>query len=108
MDHEKEGYWKDRRVTQTLAELSQSIFATLGLAGSENLLGFAGNEGARECLLLVDGLGKNAIDEFGSKLKTLKELEYKATLSATFPSTTATSLTSLGTGLSPGLHGMVG
>jgi len=95
-------------VTQTLAELSQSIFATLGLAGSENLLGFAGNEGARECLLLVDGLGKNAIDEFGSKLKTLKELEYKATLSATFPSTTATSLTSLGTGLSPGLHGMVG
>ncbi|MFM8522870.1 MAG: alkaline phosphatase family protein, partial [Actinomycetota bacterium] len=95
-------------MTQTLAELSQSIFATLGLAGSENSLGFAGNEGARECLLLVDGLGKNAIDEFGSKLKTLKELEYKATLCATFPSTTATSLTSLGTGLSPGLHGMVG
>lgn len=108
MDHEKEGYWKDRRVAQTLAELSQSIFSTLGLAETTNSLGLAANEGERECLLLVDGLGKNAIDEFAEKLTTLKELSYQGTLSATFPSTTATSLTSLGTGLAPGEHGMVG
>jgi predicted AlkP superfamily pyrophosphatase or phosphodiesterase len=108
MDHEKEGYWKDRQVAQTLAELSQSIFSTLGLAGTRNELELESSEDRRECLLLVDGLGKNAIDEFGSKIKRLSELSYKATLSATFPSTTATSLTSLGTGLSPGTHGMVG
>lgn len=95
-------------MAQTLAELSQSIFATLDLAGTENSLGLEENEGRRECLLLVDGLGKNAIDEFGERLSTLSELSYERTLSATFPSTTATSLTSLGTGLAPGEHGMVG
>ncbi len=95
-------------MAQTLAELSQSIFATLGLTSTTNSLALNENEGGRECLLLVDGLGKNAIDEFGSKIKILKELKYERTLSATFPSTTATSLTSLGTGLAPGEHGMVG
>lgn len=95
-------------MAQTLAELSQSIFATLDLAGTVNSLGLEENEGRRECLLLVDGLGKNAIDEFGERLSTLSELSYERTLSATFPSTTATSLTSLGTGLAPGEHGMVG
>jgi len=53
-------------------------------------------------------LGKNAIDEFSIKTRFLNRLEYKETLIATFPSTTATSLTSLGTGVSPGEHGMVG
>ncbi|MEY3318494.1 MAG: hypothetical protein RL540_866 [Actinomycetota bacterium] len=95
-------------MAQTLAELSQSIFATLGLTSTTNSLALNENEGERECLLLVDGLGKNAIDEFGSKIQILKELKYERTLSATFPSTTATSLTSLGTGLAPGEHGMVG
>ncbi|NDA82562.1 MAG: alkaline phosphatase family protein [Actinobacteria bacterium] len=108
MDHEREGYWKDRCVAQTLAELSQSIFATLGLDGATNSLALSEQVGRRECLLLVDGLGKNAIDEFGSKIKRLSELSYERTLTATFPSTTATSLTSLGTGLAPGEHGMVG
>lgn len=95
-------------MAQTLAELSQSIFASLGLPGTTNSLSLRETEAKRECLLLVDGLGKNAIDEFGSKLKVLSELQYERTLSATFPSTTATSLTSLGTGLSVGQHGMVG
>ena len=95
-------------MTQTLAQLSQSLFATLGLSGTTNSLGIEANESRRECLLLVDGLGKNAIDEFAEKRNLFKGLEYRQTLSATFPSTTATSLTSLGTGLSPGEHGMVG
>lgn len=93
---------------QTLAQLSQSLFATLGLGGTTNSLGLPSNEGLRECLLLVDGLGKNTIDEFLSRTNFLTRLEYRETLVATFPSTTATSLTSLGTGVSPGLHGMVG
>ena len=93
---------------QTLAQLSQSLFSTLGLAGTSNSLEISSNEGRRECLLLVDGLGKNAIAEYSQKTKFLKGLDYRETLSATFPSTTATSLTSLGTGVSPGEHGMVG
>ncbi|MEY3455386.1 MAG: hypothetical protein RLZZ92_506 [Actinomycetota bacterium] len=93
---------------QTLAELSQSLFATLGLGGTTNSLQIPSNEGLRECLLLVDGLGKNAIDEFSNKTKHLRALEYRETLFATFPSTTATSLTSLGTGVLSGEHGMVG
>lgn len=95
-------------MTQTLAQLSQSLFATLGLSGTINSLAIEANESRRECLLLVDGLGKNAIDEFAGNTKFLKGLEYRETLTATFPSTTATSLTSFGTGLSPGKHGMVG
>lgn len=95
-------------MTQTLAQLSQSIFATLGLSDTTNTLSIGSNESRRECLLLVDGLGKNAIDKFADKTKFLNRLEYRETLTATFPSTTATSLTSLGTGLSPGEHGMVG
>ena len=93
---------------QTLAELSQSLFATLNLAGTTNSLALTENEGRRECLLLVDGLGKNAIDEFSRLTNFVRGLEYLETLQATFPSTTATSLTSLGTGVSPGEHGMVG
>ena len=93
---------------QTLAHLSQSLFASLGLPETANSLGISENTSKRECLLLVDGLGKNAIDEFASTTKVLKSLEYQETLVATFPSTTATSLTSLGTGVSPGKHGMVG
>jgi hypothetical protein len=108
VDHKSEGYWKDGGVPQTLAQLSQSLFSTLGLAGTFNSLQLSENQNRRECLLLVDGLGKNAIDEYSGTTKFLRNLEYKETLFATFPSTTATSLTSLGTGVAAGEHGMVG
>lgn len=92
----------------TLAELSQSIFSSLGVKSAANELNLTRNDFQRECLVLVDGLGKNAIDEFGASAEFVSEMNYQKTLTATFPSTTATSLTSLGTGLAPGLHGMVG
>ena len=92
----------------TLAELSQSIFSSLGVSGTSNELNLSRNENQRECLVLVDGLGKNAIDQFGREAEFLSHMKYQTTLTATFPSTTATSLTSLGTGLAPGQHGMVG
>ena len=92
----------------TLAELSQSIFSTLGLPGTTNYLSLDENVERRECLVLIDGLGKNAVDEFGVHQSFTKNLEYLSTLKATFPSTTASSLTSLATGLSVGEHAMVG
>lgn len=95
-------------MTQTLADLSQSLFANLGVPGAENTLNLTKNEFQAECLLLIDGLGMNAIEEFSANTKFIKELEFVMKLAATFPSTTATSLTSLGTGMSAGEHGMVG
>jgi len=80
----------------------------MGLADTPNPLAIQASESARECLILVDGFGRNAYLEFASELSRLGDFEYLDTLKATFPSTTATSLTSLGTGLAPGQHGMVG
>ena len=95
-------------MTYELSDLSSSIFASLGLTNVVDHLGMGRNSEARECLLLVDGLGKNAIDQYGSRYLNLSSLTYHSTLQATFPSTTATSLTSLGTGKRAGEHGMVG
>lgn len=92
----------------TLGDVSDSIFGSLGLAGCRNDLRIPSNQGARECLVLIDGLGKNAIDQFAQKRNFVTGFEYVRTLSATFPSTTAASLTTLGTGLPVGKHGMVG
>lgn len=103
-----EGYWKDRQVPHSLAELSESIFATLGVGGARDHLGLGSTAAARECLLLVDGLGRNAIVEYRDLIPNISAQSYHQTLTATFPSTTATSLTSLGTGLKAGRHGMVG
>ena len=103
-----EGYWKDTPVTYELSDLSSSVFASLGLPDVEDSLGLGSSPDGRECILLVDGLGKNAIDNFGARFPHLHALRYERTLKATFPSTTATSLTSLGTGKRAGEHGMVG
>ena len=51
-------------MNNSLAELSQSIFSTLGLSGVSNFFSLSENPASRECLVLVDGLGKNAIDEY--------------------------------------------
>ncbi|MGA1158260.1 MAG: alkaline phosphatase family protein [Candidatus Nanopelagicaceae bacterium] len=92
----------------TIGDVSDSIFASLGVIGCRNDLKIPVHQGSRDCLVLIDGLGKNAIDQFGEEKKFLTDFEYVRTLSATFPSTTAASLTTLGTGLTVGKHGMVG
>ena len=55
------GYWKDRGVAYLLSDLSQSVFSTLGLPGTHNILDIPSNDARRECILLVDGMGKNAL-----------------------------------------------
>ena len=95
-------------VSFQLSDLSRSVFASLGVDGCEDSIGLGSNSSLRECILLVDGFGKNAVDGFGSRFPNLAKLNYHQTLTATFPSTTASSLTSLGTGRCVGEHGMVG
>ncbi len=61
------------------------------------------------CLLVVDGLGWELLRAHPAAAPFLSELAMNAApLTAGFPSTTATSLTSLGTGRPPGQHGVLG
>jgi predicted AlkP superfamily pyrophosphatase or phosphodiesterase len=53
-------------------------------------------------------MGMNALKLVGSTLPIFQQLKHQTQLSATFPSTTSSSLTSLGTGRHVGSHGMVG
>jgi hypothetical protein len=62
---------------------------------------------ARVCVLIVDGLGAELLDTHAADAPFLATLAGRR-LSAGFPATTATSMASLGTGTTPGVHGMLG
>ncbi|MEJ6627500.1 MAG: alkaline phosphatase family protein [Actinomycetes bacterium] len=94
--------------SRNLAALSNSIFASLNLSGTSNELEIEINPGSRECLLLIDGMGAELLRKYGSEFPVFDELVSLDKLASHFPSTTATNLTSLGTGTLPGVHGMLG
>jgi hypothetical protein len=80
--------------------------ALLGVRPVDWLPGVVG--GARVSVLLVlDGLGWDAVVHGGSRLPELSALEGRS-ISTVAPSTTPAALTSITTGLPPGRHGMVG
>ncbi|MGW4798762.1 alkaline phosphatase family protein [Nonomuraea sp. NPDC004297] len=88
----------------SLTDLPGSLLAALGLR-EPNALGLHPAE--RVCLFLVDGLGAESLRAHPEAAPFLSGLAAR-TLTAGFPATTVTSLCSLGTGLTPGEHGMVG
>lgn len=91
----------------TLADLSQSVLASVGVPGAANVLGLP--QVSRVCLLVVDGLGWDLLRTHRSEAPFLWHLaETGCWLTAGFPATTVTSLGSLGTGLPPGQHGLLG
>ncbi|MFT4469976.1 alkaline phosphatase family protein [Arthrobacter sulfonylureivorans] len=84
-----------------------SAAAALGADGFNNVLQLP--QARRICVVMVDGLGKALLKQRGGHAPFLRQaMENSRTLGSAFPSTTAASLASLGTGLAPGLHGMVG
>nr|WP_157246295.1 nucleotide pyrophosphatase/phosphodiesterase family protein [Nonomuraea typhae] len=88
----------------SLPDLPPSLLAALGV-GDGNVLGL---EPARSvCLFLVDGLGAELLAAHPEAAPFLSAATRRV-LTAGFPATTVTSLTSLGTGLTPGEHGMLG
>lgn len=88
-----------------LSDLMPSVLAALGVPGEPDALGLPP---MRRCvLLLVDGLGDALLRRHGADAPFLSSLD-RRTLTAGFPSTTATSLASLGTGLPPGEHALTG
>jgi predicted AlkP superfamily pyrophosphatase or phosphodiesterase len=89
----------------SLADVMPSVLAALGVTGETNVLDLA----PAECIvvLLVDGLGDQLLQEH-AELAPFLSSRSRRTLTAGFPTTTAASITSLGTGLPSGQHGIVG
>ena len=100
----------------SLADLLPSVLAALGVPGSADPLGFVGGALAgvrRVAVLLVDGLGHEQLPLATPVAPTLADLAAGrlgavGELTAGFPSTTPTSLVTLGTGAAPGAHGVLG
>lgn len=91
----------------TLAEVLPAVAAHLGAPGFGDALGLPDAE--RYVFVLVDGLGHRLLQ------RHLRDAPYLAevfgdvlAITSGVPSTTATSITSLGTGLPSGQHGIVG
>lgn len=89
----------------SLSDVLPSALAALGVAGEPNPLGIE----PAECVvvLLVDGLGWQLLREHAGHAPFLSSLAARP-LTAGFPTTTAVSITSLGTGVTPGQHGITG
>ncbi|MEU7002922.1 nucleotide pyrophosphatase/phosphodiesterase family protein [Nonomuraea sp. NPDC046570] len=88
----------------SLADLPRSLLGALGV-GDGNVLGL--EPARRVCLFLVDGLGAELLRAHADRAPFLSGLTSRV-LTAGFPATTVTSLCSLGTGVPPGDHGMLG
>jgi hypothetical protein len=90
-----------------LADITNSIFNSLSVPETIDSLSLGSAEN-REVLILIDGMGQDAINNYGDQFPIFDELKQVKKLYTNFPSTTATSLSTLGTGVLPGVHGMLG
>lgn len=89
----------------SLANVLPSVVAALGGATGPIAL----PEADKYVILLVDGLGLHALSDHRDDAEHLGAmLPHARRLTCSVPSTTATSLTSLGCGTPPGEHGVVG
>jgi hypothetical protein len=97
---------------RSVAEVLSSAAASLGVDGFENALGLP--PAKRICVVLADGLGRSLLKQKSAHTPFLRGIMQQGQgavpvwLDSAFPSTTAASLASLGTGLAPGQHGLVG
>jgi hypothetical protein len=97
---------------RSIAEVLGSAAASLGVDGFENRLGLP--PAKRICVVLADGLGRGLLKQKSAHTPFLRGVMQQGQgavpvwLDSAFPSTTAASLASLGTGLAPGQHGLVG
>ena len=91
---------------RSLGDVVPAVGAALGLLEPG---GLELPEGSSYVVFLVDGLGARLLERYAHAAPFLaSQLSATATATAGVPSTTATSLTSFGTGLAPGAHGLVG
>ncbi|MBL6275706.1 alkaline phosphatase family protein [Micromonospora fiedleri] len=97
---------------RSLADVLPSALAVLGVPGGTDLLGLADELAGvrRVAVLLVDGLGWHQLPIAAPYAPTLAGLTATTgrPLTCGFPSTTPTSLVTLGTGTASGAHGVLG
>ncbi len=95
------------------AQLAADVVGARGLGGARGAALPAGLAAGAAwpqhvIVLLVDGLGALQVRAHAHLLPALTSMSDLGPLAAPFPSTTCVSLTTLGTGLPPGMHGIVG
>jgi Type I phosphodiesterase / nucleotide pyrophosphatase len=91
----------------SLADVVSSLLSGLGVAGFTDRLGLTPARGV--CLLLIDGLGWRALRRHPTDAPFLTSLaEGSQPITSGFPSTTAASVSTIGTGMPAGQHGIVG
>jgi hypothetical protein len=99
----------------SICDVLPSAAALLSVSGSVDMLGvteWVGNV-RRVAVVLVDGMGRHLLPELAADAPLLASVLADDAgrldeLACTFPSTTPTSLASLGTGFAPGEHGILG
>ncbi|MGB3285475.1 alkaline phosphatase family protein [Mycolicibacter algericus] len=99
----------------SICDILPSVAAALGAPGATDQLGLREQIGEvrRVAVVLVDGLGYHLLPQLAQDAPLLASVLAGTTgqlteLACTFPSTTPTSLVSLGTGVRPGEHGVLG
>jgi len=100
------GYNPQRNLTHVVPSLAASLGAAM-----PNTLQLP--EARSAILVLIDGLGLEQLQQYSAHAPFLRgvlkrQTEAQTELSTIYPSTTAAALSSLGTGLPPGEHGLVG
>jgi len=97
---------------RSIAEVLSSAAASLGVPGFQNRLNLPAAK--HVCVVLADGLGRQLLKQKSAHTPFLRSVlqagqgAVPVWLDSAFPSTTAASLASFGTGLPAGQHGMVG
>ncbi|MGH3483326.1 MAG: alkaline phosphatase family protein [Nocardioidaceae bacterium] len=92
---------------RALSDVLPSVAAAMGVDDHVDRLGLPAAR--RYVVVMVDGLGWHLLREHADQAPYLASmLAARSPLTCGVPSTTASSLTSLGTGLAPGEHGVVG
>jgi predicted AlkP superfamily pyrophosphatase or phosphodiesterase len=92
---------------RSINDVLPSTMAALGAPGWSNSLGLP--EAASIVVFLIDGLGWRLLQRYADEAPYLAGLAAAGQpITSGVPSTTATSLTGLGTGLTTGAHGVVG
>jgi hypothetical protein len=94
---------------RSLGDVVPAVAAALGSPLGTPPTGIDLPDASAYVVFLVDGLGAELLARHASSAPFLAEqMDGASAATAGVPSTTATSLTSLGTGLPPGAHGLVG
>jgi hypothetical protein len=99
----------------SICDVLPAAAALLSVSGAVDALGVTGWVGdvRRVAVVLVDGMGRHLLPELADCAPLLASVLAGSAgrldeLTCTFPSTTPTSLVSLGTGVAPGEHGILG